>query len=152
MKKDSLIYFAIKFSIAAAVLLVIFNFTFPYYRLALDYTVGLFFKATNLHPSDKIFLTFMPYVSLSALILSTPKRTVKEKLKFLVSIFALFYFIDIFFAIVQVLVQGTAIKYYHILVVQDFFTIALPIVFWFILDYKNLIDYNIIATKPTAKQ
>jgi len=152
MKKDSLIYFAIKFSIAAAVLLVIFNFTFPYYRFILDYTVSLFFKAANLHPSDKIFLTFMPYVSLSALILSTPKRTVKEKLKFLVSIFALFYFIDIFFAIVQVLVQGTAIKYYHILVVQDFFTIALPIVFWFILDYKNLIDYKIIATKPTAKQ
>jgi len=152
MKKDSLAYFAIKFSIAAAALLVIFNFTFPYYRFILDYTVSLFFKAANLHPSDKIFLTFMPYVSLSALILSTPKRTVKEKLKFLVSIFALFYFIDIFFAIVQVLAQGTAIKYYHILVVQDFFTIALPIVFWFLLDYKNLIDYKIIAAKPTAKQ
>jgi len=142
MKKDSLIYFAIKFSIAAAVLLAIFHFGFPYYRFALRYSVGIFSDVINLHSSSNIFLTSMPYVSLSALILTTPKRTVKDKAKFLILIFALFYFIDIFFSIIQILLQGTFIKYYHILVIQDFLTIALPIVFWFLLDYKDLITHN----------
>jgi len=138
MKKDSMTYFAIKFSIIAAILLTIFYFIFPYYALALKYSVGIFSNVTNLRSSNSIFLTFMPYVSLSALILATPKRTIKEKTKFIILIFALFYVIDISFSIIQILLQGTPIKYYHILVVQDFFTIALPIIFWFLLSYKDL--------------
>ena len=139
MKKDSLIYFAIKFSVIAAILLVIFYFVFPYYVLALKYSVGIFSDVTNMRSSSSIFLTFMPYVSLTALVLATPKNTVKEKMKFLMLIFALFYIIDVSFSIIQILLQGTSVKYYHILVVQDFFTIALPVVFWFLLDYKDLI-------------
>jgi len=142
MKKDSLTYFAIKFSIAAAILLVIFYFVFPYYVIALRDSVGIFSDVTNMRSSSSIFLTFMPYVSLSALILATPKKTLKDKIKFVVLIFALFYVIDVSFAIIQILAQGTAIQYYQILVVQDFFTIALPIVFWFLLDYKDLIVYD----------
>lgn len=142
MKKDSLVYFAIRFSITAAVLLVIFYFVFPYYTLALRYTIALFSNAVNLRPSEKVFVTVMPYVSLAALILATPKRTVKEKIKFIILIFVSFYFIDIFFSILQILLQGTSIEYYHILVVQDFFTIALPIVFWFMLDYKDLFHHG----------
>jgi len=138
VKKDSMIYFAVRFCIAAAVLLAIFNFTFPYYRLALKYSIGLFSDVTNLHSSGSIFLTFMPYVSLTALVLATPKNTIKEKMKFLILIFVLFYIIDVSFSIIQIILQGTFIKYYHILVVQDFFTIALPIVIWFLLSYKEL--------------
>jgi hypothetical protein len=138
MKKDSMIYFGIKFAIIAAILLVIFYFVFPYYALALKSSIGIFSKAANLRSTGDIFLTFMPYVSLSALILATPKRTIKEKAKFIISIFALFFIIDFSFSIIQILLQGTSIKYYQILVVQDFFTIALPIVFWFLLSYKDL--------------
>jgi len=142
VEKHKLINFAIRFSIIAAVLLAIFHFTFPYYRLALNYSVGIFSRAANLHYSSSIFLTFMPYVSLSALILATPKRTAKEKMKFIILIFALFYIIDISFAIIQILSQGTPIKYYHILVVQDFFTIALPIAFWLAFSYKELLTFQ----------
>jgi len=138
VKKDSITYFAVRFCIAAAILLAIFNFGFPYYRILVKESVGIFSDVTNLRTSERIFLTFMPYVSLSALILATPKRTLKEKIKFVILIFALFYFIDVSFAIIQILSQGTDIQYYYILVVQDFFTIALPIVFWFLLSYKDL--------------
>lgn len=142
MGKHDVIYFAVKFSIAAAVLLTIFYFIFPYYRGALRYSIGIFFDITKLQPSNNLFLTSMPYVSLSALIVATPKRTAKEKIMFIILIFALFYIIDISFLIIQILAQGTFIQYYHILVVQDFLTIALPIVFWFLLDYKDLIVYS----------
>jgi hypothetical protein len=138
MKKDSMIYFAMKFSIIAAILLAIFYFIFPYYSLALRYSIGIFSNVANLRSSSSVFLTFMPYVSLSALILATPKRTIKEKTKFIILIFALFFIIDFSFSIIQILLQNTPVKYYHILVVQDFFTIALPIVFWFLLSYKDL--------------
>jgi len=139
MKRYELINFAIKFSLAAAVLLAIFYFVFPYYRIVLRYSIGIFYDVTKLQSTNSIFLTFMPYVSLSALIIATPKRTVKEKVKFIVLVFALFYIIDISFLMIQILSQGTSIQYYHILVVQDFFTLALPIVLWFLLDYKDLI-------------
>lgn len=139
MKRYELINFAIKFSLAAAVLLTIFYFVFPYYRTALRYSIGIFYDVTKLQSTNSILLTFMPYVSLSALIIATPKRTAKEKIKFIILVFALFYIIDFSFLIIQILSQGTSIQYYHILVVQDFLTIALPIVFWFLLDYKDLI-------------
>ncbi|MBS3052036.1 MAG: hypothetical protein J4428_01535 [Candidatus Aenigmarchaeota archaeon] len=138
MEKYNLIRFAVKFSLITAILLVIFHFTFPYYRLALNYTIGVFSHITNLQISSRIILTFMPYVSLSALILATPKKTVKEKIKFVVLIFALFYLIDISFAIIQILLQNTPIKYYHVLVVQNFFTISLPIIFWFVFDRSDI--------------
>lgn len=138
MKKDGLLYFALKFSIIALVLLAIFYFVFPYYRLALRYSIGVFYKVTSLQPSSKIFIVVMPYVSLSALILATPKRTTREKIKFMLFIFALFYIIDFLFIIIQILSEGTTIQYYHILVAQDFFTIALPIVIWFLLYSKDL--------------
>ena len=138
MEKYNLIRFAVKFSLITAILLVIFHFTFPYYRLALNYTIGVFSHITNLQISIKIILTFMPYVSLSALILATPKKTVKEKIKFVVLIFALFYLIYISFAIIQILLQNTPIKYYHVLVVQNFFTISLPIIFWFVFDRSDI--------------
>lgn len=139
MKKDSLIYFALKFSVIAAVLLLAFYFVFPYYRQVLIYSIRVFFNAKDVQPSTKVFITVMPYVSLSALILATPKRTAREKIKFIVLIFVLFYFIDVFFSILQIFLQNTSIKYYHILTVQDFFTISLPIVFWFLFSYKDLI-------------
>jgi hypothetical protein len=140
--KNELIYFAIKFCVIAAVLLAIFNFAFPYYRDFVKNSVGLFSDVTSLHTSDRIYLTFMPYVSLSALVLATPRRSKKDKAKFMALIFALFYLIDVSFSILQIILQGTPIKYYHILVVQDFFTIALPIVIWFLLYYKDLIYYQ----------
>jgi hypothetical protein len=137
--KDSLIYFAVKFCIAAAVLLAVFNFVFPYYRALLNASIGLITSAANLQISQNIFLTFMPYVSLSALVVSAPKRSTKEKAKFITLIFALFYLIDVSFSIVQVFAQGTPIRYYHVLLVQDFFAIALPVVIWVLIQSKNLI-------------
>lgn len=137
MKKDSLVYFGIKFALIAAILLAIFNFTFPYYKLLLRDSIGIFFNASNIQTSNRIVLTTMPYISLSALILATPKIKIGEKIKFIVLIFILFYLIDISFALAQVFLQSTSIKYYQILVVQDFFTISLPIVFWFLLSYKD---------------
>jgi hypothetical protein len=142
VKKYNLIRFALKFAVIAAVLLAVFYFVFPYYRLVLGYVVGIFYDVTKLRSSERIFLTFMPYVSLTALILATPKRNFKEKIKFIALTFVLFYIIDIFFLIVQILLQGTSIKYYHILIVQDFLTIALPIAIWFLLDYKELIVFS----------
>lgn len=136
MKKDSLVYFALKFALIAAVLLAIFNFIFPYYRLLLRDSVRMFFNS-DVQFSSRIVLTTMPYISLSALVLATPKVKAREKIKFIVLIFILFYFIDISFALAQVFLQNTSIKYYHVLVVQDFFTISLPIVFWFLLSYKD---------------
>ena len=137
--KNDMLPFAMKFCIAAAVLLAVFDLAFPYYRQFLKDSVGLFSDVTNLHTSERIYLTFMPYVSLSALILATPRRTMKERAKFLAAMLVLFYFIDVSFSVLQIVLKGTAIKYYHILVVQDFFTIALPIVFWFSLYHRDLI-------------
>jgi hypothetical protein len=102
----------------------------------------LFSDATNLHTSDRIYLTFMPYVSLTALVLATPNRKMKEKAKFIAAIFALFYVIDMSFSVVQILLQDTGIMYYHVLLVQDFLTIALPIVIWFLLYHKDLLYYQ----------
>lgn len=143
MEKNSLVYFALRFSVIAAVLLAIFYFSFPYYRALLRYSVSIFSKATDIQLSNNIFLTSMPYVSLSALVLATPKRTVKNKIKFLVLIFLLFFIIDFSFAVVQVLLQGTSIKQYHIVVMQDFFTISLPIVLWLIFSYKEILDVKL---------
>ena len=67
--------------VAAAVLLAAFDLAFPYYRQFLKDSIGLFSDVTDLHTSESIHLTFMPYVSLSALILATPRRTMKEKAK-----------------------------------------------------------------------
>ena len=149
--KNDMLPFAVKFCVAAAVLLAAFDLAFPYYMQLVKDSIGLFSDVTNLHTSERIYLTFMPYVSLSALIIATPKRTMKEKAKFLAAMLALFYFIDVSFSVLQIVLAGTAIKYYHILVVQDFFTIALPIVFWFSLYHRDLIRQEVQPPQAQAE-
>lgn len=135
MKKDSLTYFAIKFAIIAAVLLVVFHFTFPYYKNLVTKTLLLFLHATKIEYS-KASLVFMPFVSLFALILATPKTTVKYKIKSLLLVFFVFFFIDVSFSIIQVVLQGSVDSGW-ILVVQDFFVIASPVVLWLLLFNRS---------------
>jgi hypothetical protein len=72
-------------------------------------------------------LDFMPYVSLSALILATPKKNMKEKLKIILVAFVLFFFIDVVFSIVQILLPSYSKE---ILLVQELLVISLPIIIW----------------------
>ena len=132
--KDGLPLFALKFAAIAAILLLVFHFVFPYYRMLLMAVAGALSDAADVRTPGMILLTFMPYVSLSALILATPKRTKKEKTKFILLMFGLFFLIDISFSIAQIFVQSGAIP-----VFQEYFTIAMPIVIWFLMDHKNLI-------------
>jgi len=135
MKKDSLEYFAIKFCVIAAVLLVIFHFTFPFYKNLVGDVLKLFSSTVKIE-YRKASLVFMPFVSLFALILSTPKQTIKYRIKSLLIVFAVFFFIDVSFSILQIVLYGF-VDVGWILVVQDFFVIASPVVLWLILFNKS---------------
>lgn len=133
--KNELVRFALMFSILIMIFLVIFYFTFPYYRVALRYVVdGLFgLVGMDVQYPERVMLDFMPYVSLSALILATPKRALKEKIKFVILVSILFFFIDVMFSILQI---SFSVYGSQILLVQEFLVISLPIVFWWYFSHS----------------
>ncbi|MFH0832876.1 MAG: hypothetical protein V1900_04105 [Candidatus Aenigmatarchaeota archaeon] len=138
LKKDSLTYFALKFAVIAALLLGIFHVLFPYYLILVMKILTIFSKGFNIHYSG-VSILIMPFVSLFALILATPKRTVKDKIKYLVLTFFLFFIIDVSSSIIQLLTPS--VNHDIVLLFQGFFTIAMPIVVWFLFSHNDFIQY-----------
>jgi len=127
--KNELAWFALMFCVVTVVLLVVFYFVFPYYRIGLRYAVdGLFaVLGVRVRYPQSVMLDFMPYVSLTALILATPRKNLRPKIKIIIAASLLFFFVDIVFSILQILVSAYAKE---ILLVQELLVLSLPIVVW----------------------
>jgi hypothetical protein len=138
MNDREMIKFGVYFLVAATVLFVIFNFVFPYYRMGLEDAIKFLVGSSQI--SGKVTLTYMPFVAVIALILATPKQSLKIKAKYVFMILVLFFAIDVGFSIAQVLIPAAVIQTYQLLLMQDFLTLLLPIVFWIALNRKVLFE------------
>ena len=151
--KSELVRFAIMFSVLVVLLLVIFYFIFPYYRIGLKYVVlGLFSLFGIKANMQSVMLDYMPYVSLSALVLATPRKGLKEKLKTIMFASIFFFFIDIIFSIIQISIP-TYSK--DILLIQELLVISLPIIIWWYfahLIFKNENNEQLNTDTKRAKE
>jgi hypothetical protein len=135
IRSKELYKFAVKFTIAAGISLVILYFLFPFYRFFLGYSVGFLFHFTNIKLPSKAPLFVMPFVVISSLALATPNKSPWGKAKFLLLIYVSFYLIDIFFISLQVFFNAYSTQ---ILVAQDFFTLFVPTTIWLSFSYKSI--------------
>ena len=132
MESRELVKFAMYFVIIATALFAAFIFIFPYYRLLLQDIVKIFAAGVNL--PEKISLTFMPFVAVTALVLATPKQSLKMKIKYAALIVAIFFLIDVGFSFAQIF---TKLDAKNLLLLQDLLSLMLPIMFWFALNRKK---------------
>ena len=137
LNEPGLWYFFTRFVISSLMLVTLFNLTFPYYRSLLLGSVRLLTRASQ-EDMARVSLVIMPYVSISAIALSTARRTAKERLVFVIVLFALFYLTDIMFALVHLYLQDIILTKSQILLVQDFLTIAIPVVSWAYFYFDDL--------------
>jgi hypothetical protein len=96
------------------------------------------FTKVSKEDMSKISLVIMPYVSISAIALSTTKKTIKQRTMFVLILFGLFYLTDIVFALFHLYLQDTILTKSHILLVQDLLTIAIPVLSWFYFYFDDL--------------
>lgn len=135
MLESELFRFASKFLLLISLFVVVFYFVFPYYRIGLRRIVDLLFGLVGVEVqySESVKLGFMPYVSLSALILATPRKGLKEKLIVIMFSSLLFFFIDIVFSILQISFASVG---QSILLFQELLIISLPIIIWWYFSYS----------------
>jgi hypothetical protein len=136
IRNKELYKFALKFTIAAGISLVILYFLFPFYRSFLGYSVGFLYHLANIKsPISNAPLFVMPFVVVSSLALATPNKGLWGKTKFLLLTYVSFYLIDIFFISLQVFFNAYSAQ---ILVAQDFFTLFGPTTIWLSFSYKSI--------------
>jgi hypothetical protein len=135
IRSKELYKFAVKFTIAAGISLVILYFLFPFYRFFLGYSVGLLYHLANTKLPSKAPLFVMPFVVVSSLAMATPNKSLWGKTKFLLFTYVSFCLIDIFFISLQVSLNAYSAQ---ILVAQDFFTLFVPTTIWLSFSYKNI--------------
>ena len=139
-KNNELLSFALKFILISGILLPVFYLIYPFYENVLRSILPVFSSIAYVTHPSRILVVTMPFVILSALILSMPKGTLFRKSKFLLLGYIVFFLVDVSFLFLQISLPSLENQ---ILLVDDFFTIFLPIIFWWLLSYK---DFNVFLS------
>lgn len=129
--------FFIRFLLSSLLLIVLFNFTFPLYRSFLIDSIQLLTRASQ-EEMSKVSLVIMPYVSISAIAVSTTKKPVKQRLVFVAVLFAFFYIIDMSFAVLHLSLQDTVLTKSQILLAQDLLNVAFPVIAWVYIYFDEM--------------
>jgi hypothetical protein len=136
--------FLLEFLAVASLLFVVFYFGQGSYTLLLKEGMSEYyytFKSIfGLQVPQHIYSDILLIQALSffALTLVTPKVPLKRKIKFLLAGVAIFFILDLFFAILDLTFQSSETL---ILLAADFLKLALPFALWFAFSYNYLLRF-----------